>query len=74
MPPKIHTKEEKQNKRVIQIIAALVVVGVAILIAAYIPGVLNESDKQTNIPPDLTDETTRLFMGEIATIDYEKKL
>jgi len=72
MPQKIHTKEERSNKRVVQIIAALVVAGVAILIATYVPGIFN--DGEISYPSDLTEETTRVFMGEIATIDYEKKI
>lgn len=73
MIKEIKTKEEKQNKRVTQIIAALVVAGAAILIAVYVPGVFKRTENNQNAESfaDRVEKTTRTFSGIIGEIDYE---
>lgn len=73
MIKEIKTKEEKQNKRVTRIIAALFVAGAIILIAAYVPSVFKRTENNQNAESfaDRVEKTTRTFSGTIGEIDYE---
>ena len=69
MTARVTTKKEEQeiNKRVLRVAGALVIAGVLILGAVYLPGLLREKEEFVD------EEVSRMFVGTVEGIDYEFK-